>query len=249
MFALATAVSYVLGVVSSLIFPVLGAPGVSALYVAAAIYVPLAIWMGMWGVLAGYISCFFLGLYPNGYSPIVSAVWALADLLEALIPLLFFKFLKVDPDFTVKREWAVKFFRPILILGAVILILGIAIQATLGASYGEPFTTFYVTCYYIGIALASAGVIMGLFVGDPKTWGTYIVGGIILPSIVSGWWGAGSLTIFNFPPPLPESLFWTIFTGWAIGDLIVLSVIGTALLVELTSFIKKTPIYVEGWWA
>ncbi|MEM3982267.1 MAG: hypothetical protein QXM71_06105 [Thermofilum sp.] len=47
-FVLATAVSYVLAVVSSMIFPVLGAPGVSALYVAAAIYVPLGVWMGMW---------------------------------------------------------------------------------------------------------------------------------------------------------------------------------------------------------
>jgi len=63
-FAFATAISYVLGVISSLIFPVLGAPGVSALYVAAAIYVPLGVWMGMWGALAGYVSCFSWGFIP-----------------------------------------------------------------------------------------------------------------------------------------------------------------------------------------
>ncbi|MEM0087595.1 MAG: hypothetical protein QXK85_01355, partial [Thermofilum sp.] len=85
-FVLATAVSYVLAVVSSMIFPVLGAPGVSALYVAAAIYVPLGVWMGMWGALAGYLSCFFLGLYPSGYTLIQSFIWSWADFIEALVP-------------------------------------------------------------------------------------------------------------------------------------------------------------------
>jgi len=90
-FAFATAISYVLAVVSSLIFPVLGAPGVSALYVASAIYVPLGVWMGLWGALAGYLSCFFLGLYPSGYSVVQSLIWSVADFIEAFIPALIYR--------------------------------------------------------------------------------------------------------------------------------------------------------------
>ena len=102
LFAFATAVSYVLAMLSNIIAPVLGAPGVSSLYVASAVYVPLGIWMGMWGCLAGYLSCFMLGL-SSGYTPIQSFIWSWADFIEAFIPMLVFKLLKVDPDFTVKR--------------------------------------------------------------------------------------------------------------------------------------------------
>ncbi len=248
-FSFATAISYVLGVLSSLIFPVLGAPGVSALYVAAAVYVPLGIWMGMWGALAGYFSCFLLGLYPSGYSVIQSLVWAFADFIEALIPAIAFRLLKVDPDFTVKRPGYAKLLPFFVVSGTVLIILGITVQVLWGATLGEPFVTFYVYSVYIGTALAVIGIIMGMLAGDPKTWGVYAVSGIILASVFSGLWGAGTLTIFNFPPPLPSELFMPVFIGWVMGDLIVLSTIGTALLVALTPVIKRTAIYAEKWFA
>jgi len=244
---LATAIAYVLAVLSSLIFPVLGAPGVSALYVAAAVYVPLGIWMGMWGALAGYFSCFFLGLYPSGYTVIQSAVWSFADFIEAFIPALLFRLLKVDPDFTVRRGTAAKLFPFFVSLGSAILILGIVIQVLWGF-LGEPFTTIYVGSVYTGSALALIGVVLGLLTGNARTWGTYIAG-VILTSLLSGIWGAGTLTLWNFPPPLPAELFWPVFTGWVLGDLIVLSVLSTAILVALTPVFKRTGLYVEGWWS
>ncbi|RLE82803.1 MAG: hypothetical protein DRJ51_00600 [Thermoprotei archaeon] len=248
-FSLATAISYVLGVVSSIIFPVLGAPGVSALYVAAAIYVPLGIWMGMWGALAGYISCFFLGIWPSGYTPIQSFIWAWADFLEALMPVLFFRLLKVNPDFTLKKPKYAKAMALLIVSGSLLLILGIGVQVAFGQYYGEPFTTFYVYSVYIGTLLAVIGIITSMFAGDPKTWVTYAISGVILASLVSGIWGAGTLTLWNLPPPLPAGLFYIVFTGWVIGDMIVLSTIGTALLVTLTPLIKRTGIYVKGWWS
>ncbi|RLE64981.1 MAG: hypothetical protein DRJ47_06360 [Thermoprotei archaeon] len=248
-FALATAVSYVLGVVSSLIFPVLGAPGVSALYVAAAIYVPLGIWMGLWGALAGFISCFFLGLWPSGYTPIQAFVWALADFIEALIPALFFKLLKIDPDFTLKKPKYTKLMAVLIVFGALLLLLGVGVQVTLGQAFGEPFTTFYVYTVYIGSLLAALGIIVSIFIGDPKTWVTYAISGILLASLFSGLWGAGSLTLWNFPPPAPPEAFYVIFTGWVIGDIIVLATVGTAMLVTLTPLIKRTGLYVKGWWS
>jgi hypothetical protein len=246
-FVFATAVAYVLAVVSSLIFPVLGAPGVSALYVAAAVYVPLGVWMGMWGALAGYFSCLFLGLYPSGYTLVQSIVWSFADFIEALIPALLFRALRIDPDFTVKRGWAAKIFPLLISLGTIILLLGVVVQVLWGR-LGEPFISVYVYSVYTGLALAVLGLIMGLFVGDKKTWATYIVS-VVLTSVASGLWGAGTLTVFNFPPPLPSEAFWPVLVGWVAGDLIVLSVLSTALLVALTPVFKRTGLYVEGWWA
>ncbi|PLJ78224.1 hypothetical protein [Infirmifilum sp. SLHALR2] len=246
-FVLATAIAYVLAVLSSLIFPVLGAPGVSALYVATAVYVPLGVWMGMWGALAGYFSCFFLGLYPSGYTVIQSAIWSFADFIEAFIPALIFRLLRVDPNFAVKRGKAAKLFPVFVSLGSIILILGIVVQVLWGA-LGEPFTTFYVGSVYTGLALAVVGIVLGLLVGDAKTWGAYTAG-IILTALLSGIWGAGTLTVFNFPPPLPAELFWPVFTGWVIGDLIVLSVLSTPILTALTPIFKRTGLYVEGWWS
>ena len=247
-FAFATAVSYVLAVVSSLIFPVLGAPGVSALYIASGIYVPLGVWMGVWGGLAGYLSCFFLGLYPSGYSIIQSLVWSVADFIEAMIPGLIFRALRIDPDFTIKREKPAKLFPVFVSVGTILLLLGVVVQVLWGACLGEPFTTFYVYSVYLGTALAVIGIVLGLLAGDKKTWGAYI-GGIIISASLSGLWGAATLTLFNFPPPLPAELFWPILVGWVSSDLIVLSVVSTALLVALTPVFKRTGLYVEGWWA
>lgn len=247
-FAFATAISYVLAVISSMIFPVLGAPGVSALYVAAAIYVPLGVWMGMWGCLAGYISCFFLGLYPSGYTPIQSFIWSWADFIEAFVPALVFRALKVDPDFTAKRPLAAKLLPVFISTGSVSILVGVVIQVLWGQYYGEPFTTAYVALVYLGTALAAIGILMGLLAGHAKTWIAQIVGGIIGSSICSGIWGAGSLTLWNMPPPLPADLFWPIFVGWVLGDLIVLSALGTALLVALTPVFKRTGLLVRGWW-
>jgi len=54
--------------------PVPPAPGVSGLYVAAAVFVPLALWFGVWGSIAGYLSCVFMALYV-GYSLEFALVW------------------------------------------------------------------------------------------------------------------------------------------------------------------------------
>lgn len=248
LFAFATAVSYVLAVISSLIFPVLGAPGVSALYIAAAIYVPLGIWMGLWGCLAGYISCFFLGLYPSGYTLVQSFIWSWADFIEALIPLLIFKALMVDPDFTAKRPRAAKLLPLFIASGTAILFIGVTIQVLWGATYGEPFTTIYAASVYLGLALACIGIVLGLIAGHARTWIAYILG-VVGASFGSGIWGAGTLTLWNLPPPLPAELFWPVFVGWVVGDLIVLSVISTALLVALTPVFKRTGLLVRGWWA
>jgi ABC-type lipoprotein release transport system permease subunit len=117
-----------------------------------------------------------------------------------------------------------------------------------GVAYGEPFTTIYVVLVYLGAALAVVGIILGLLAGNARTWLAQILS-IIATGVCSGLWGAGRLTIFNFPPPLPAELFWPVFVGWVLSDYIVLSVISTALLIALTPVFKRTGLLVKGWWA
>ena len=106
-FALATIVCTVLAIWAVVLAPS-SVAGVSGLYFAAAIYVPLALWFGVWGCLAGYASCVFMGLYLNftgvpGYSLGFVLVWALADFFEGFIPLLIYRSLKIKPALTLKQ--------------------------------------------------------------------------------------------------------------------------------------------------
>ena len=84
------------------------ATGVSGLYLAAAVYVPVALWFGIWGCLAGYFSCVFMGLDLNfigvpGYPLDFVLVWSLADFFEGFVPLLIYRSLKTKPVLNLKH--------------------------------------------------------------------------------------------------------------------------------------------------
>ena len=111
-FIVATIVCTVLAIYAVVAAPVDStagaATGVSGLYLAAAVYVPLALWFGIWGCLAGYASCVFMGLYLNslgvpGYTLDFILVWSLADFFEGLVPLLIYRSLKTKPTLKLKR--------------------------------------------------------------------------------------------------------------------------------------------------
>jgi hypothetical protein len=53
-FAVATVICTVLAIWAVVLAPVESVAGVSGLYIAAAVYVPLALWFGVWGCLAGF---------------------------------------------------------------------------------------------------------------------------------------------------------------------------------------------------
>ena len=109
-FVVATVVCTVLAIWAVVSAPVEQAPvlGVSGLYIAAAVYVPLALWFGVWGCFAGYASCVFMGLYLNslgvpGFTLEFVIVWSLADFFEGFVPLLIYRRLKMKPTSELKR--------------------------------------------------------------------------------------------------------------------------------------------------
>ncbi len=225
---IATIVCTVLAIWAVVEAPVPPAPGVSGLYVAAAVFVPLALWFGLWGVLAGYLSCIFMALY-IGYTPEFAVLWSLADLFEGLIPLLAFRLLKVEPDYSLRKPKIT--YGLTALLAATFVVSAVATTLT--------YTEVFVATFFVGIAIMT----MQAIIEDKKTWIMWIIFGVLVASIVSGVFGVGALAGFG---NIPMTIFPTVLFGWVFGDIIVLATIGTVLMVTLTPAIKRMRAYVKG---
>ena len=229
-FAVATAVCTVLAIYAVILAPV-GSPGavtgVSGLYLAAAVYVPLALWFGVWGCLAGYLSCVFMGIYLGMSLPFV-LVWSLADFFEGFVPLLIYRSLKTKP--------VLEFKRPQITYGLNALLVLVLVSSAIALVYSH--TLAFVATFALSIVF----VLGQALVEDRKTWLTWLPIGVFLASIVSGLFGVGAMAIFG---SIPVEAFPTVFFGWVFGDIIVLATLGTILTVTLTPFIVKSKIYVK----
>lgn len=226
-FVVATLICTVLAIWAVVLAPVESVTGVSGLYIAAAVYVPLALWFGVWGCLAGYVSCVFMGLY-LGYSLPFVTVWALADFFEGFIPLLIYRSLKTKPTLDLKR--------PRLTYGLNAL-LGLVLVGS-AAAFVLSQTTLFILTFIVSILL----LLVQASVEDRKTWVTWLIVGVFLASMVSGLFGVGALVAFG---NIPTLAFPAVFFGWVFGDIIVLATLGTMLTVVLTPLIIKSKIYVR----
>jgi hypothetical protein len=228
--AVTTVICTVLAIWAVISAPVSFVPGVSGLYIAAAVFVPLALWFGVWGCIAGYLSCVFLGLY-SGYSLEFTLVWALADLFEGLVPLLIYRQLNL-------KHAVLK--KPNITYALSAVLVGDLMVSALAAMYALP--EIFVLTFAVGIA------VLGLQAAfeDRKTWLTWLFVGVFAASLVSGIFGVGALTAFD---SVPVGAFPTVFFGWVFGDIIVLSTLGTVLTILLTPYIMKTRTYVRGYFS
>ncbi|PVX24387.1 MAG: hypothetical protein CW716_10180, partial [Candidatus Bathyarchaeum sp.] len=148
--------------------PVPPAPGVSGLYVAAAVFVPLALWFGVWGSIAGYLSCVFMGLYV-GYTLEFALVWSLADLFEGLIPLLAIRALKVDLNYDFKK--------PKITYGLTALLMTVFVVSA--AATILTLTEVFIVTFVAALAL----LIVQTLVDDKKTWSMWIIFGVFVASV------------------------------------------------------------------
>jgi hypothetical protein len=226
-FAVATVVCTVLAIWAVVLAPVGSVSGVSGLYIAAAVYVPLALWFGMWGCFAGYLSCVFMGLYLGVPLPFV-LVWALADFFEGFVPLLIYRSLKTKPALALRRPKATYGLN--VLLAADLVVSAVALMTSLN--------DIFIATFVVGIAL----LLVQASVEDRKTWITWLVVGVLVASVVSGVFGVGALAAFG---SIPMSIFPSVFFGWVFGDIIVLATLGTILTVSLTPLIIKSKIYVR----
>ena len=230
-FAIATVVCTALALWAVVLAPVNFAPGVSGLYIAAAVYVPLALWFGVWGVLAGYLSCVVLGL-SIGYSPGFTLLWSLGDMFEGLVPLMAFRLLKVEQNYHLKK--------PAITYGLTGLLVATFVIAATAMILN--LTEVFIATFFVGIAVMT---VQALF-GDKKTWGMWIIFGVLIASFISGVVGVGAMAGFG---KTSMAEFPTALYAWVVGDIIVLATIGTALMVSSTSAIKRTAAYVKAYFS
>jgi len=226
-FIVATVICTALAIWAVILAPVAPVPGVSGLYIAAAVYVPLALWFGVWGCLAGYLSCVFMGLF-LGYSLPFVLVWGLADFFEGFVPLLIYRSLKIKPALALRRPrltYGLNVFLALDLFGSAIALV-------------FSLTSVFVATFIIGIAL----LIVQASIEDHKTWITWLIAGVFVASIVSGVFGVGALAAFG---NIPMSIYPMVFFGWVFGDIIVLSTLGTIITVILTPKIIKSRVYVR----
>ncbi len=236
-FAVATLICTVLAIYAVVAAPVTSeagtATGVSGLYFAAAVYVPLALWFGIWGCLAGYVSCVVMGLYLGsigvpGYTLEFVLVWSLADFFGGFIPLLIYRSLKTKPTLSLKQ--------PKVTYGLNALLLGVLVASAFALVYS--YTWAFIATFAASITL----VLFQAAVEDRKTWLTWLPIGVLLASVVSGAFGVGAMAAFGM---IPLSIFGSVFFGWVFGDIIVLATLGTLLTVMLTPFVVRSKIYVR----
>jgi len=228
-FAAATAACTVLAIWAVISAPVdqASALGVSGLYLAAAVYVPLALWFGVWGCLAGYLSCLFMGFYVGLPLPYL-LVWALADFFEGFVPLLIYRSIKMKPATQLKH--------PKVTGGLSVLLIVDVVVSALALVYGT--TEVFIATFVVSIL---ALVVQAAF-EDRKTWFTWLFAGVFVASLVSGVFGVGAMAAFGV---IKMGAFSSVFFGWVLGDIIVLATVGTVLTITLTPYLMKTRAYVH----
>jgi len=218
-FAIVTGVCTVLAIFAVIAAPVPPAPGVSGLYIAAAVYVPVALWFGMWGALAGYVSCVLLGI--NTGMPILFVLWwSVADFFEGLVPLALFRLFNVDLDFKFQHRGTANTILLLLVVDLVVAALCTASPAVAGALgqvtlFGQKFGLLYLLSFLVAAGLMVATIV----VTKSRAWTFYVLFGVLLCSIIAGLVGASVVALAEM-------------SG---GTTLALAIVGVAIVVVTTA--------------
>ncbi|TXT60602.1 MAG: conserved membrane protein of unknown function [Promethearchaeota archaeon] len=229
--ALATGVSAILAIYAVIAAPVAPFPGVSGLYLAAAIYVPLSLWLGVWGCLVGYFSQLILALVTTPFGA-WGLLWSFADFIEGLIPLLAFRLFKADVDIGKDLENPQALY---IILGVLVVNLIVNAFAT-----ALVITALWIITFILAIGLLA----LMYYFNRSKSLLLFIIFGIFGASIGSALIGVWIPILGGFAP---AEGFWVGVIGWFSGDVIVLSAIATPMMITLTGRVKETSVFVEKW--
>ena len=101
---------------------------------------------------------------------------------------------------------------------------------------------------------AEAGVPMlayRIFKFDPelktkRDWTGHIVFNCLLAPFASAWTGVPWLLWFGI---FPIEVFWIAWAGWFLSDVIVAAIISTIALKVFSGYLKKTALFIPGYWS
>lgn len=134
-----------------------GTSGVAYVYIAVAFMILFTLWFGAYGAIAAYIGSLLGGVLTTpGFlqHPEIAVIWAVAGLLQVLIPLIAVRKFEVDLTLPNRRDWT------------IILLFAVLINNLVGAAWGA-FT----------LSLLGPVNVAGVF----STW---LVGNIIITIII-----------------------------------------------------------------
>jgi len=138
------------------IFPA-SADGVSLIYIAVAFMILFTLWFGAYGAIAAYIGTLLGGMLSTAslqQHPEVAVLWAVAGLLQVLIPLVAVRVFEVNLTMESRRDWT------------VVLLFGVLINNVIGAGLGA-----------FALSLITSGTMAGIF----STW---LIGNIIVTILI-----------------------------------------------------------------
>jgi hypothetical protein len=104
-----------------------GIGGIALIYIAVPFMILFTLWFGAYGAIAAYAGTFLAGILTTEsllQRPEIAAVWAVAGLLQALIPLVAVRMFGVDLTLVNRRDWT------------IILLFAVLINNVAGAAWG-----------------------------------------------------------------------------------------------------------------
>jgi len=104
-----------------------GTSGVSLVYIAVAFMILFTLWFGAYGAIAAYIGMLLGGVLTTEsllQHPEIAVIWAVAGLLQVLIPLVAVRKFGVDLTLKNRRDWT------------IILLFAVLINNLVGAAWG-----------------------------------------------------------------------------------------------------------------
>jgi hypothetical protein len=104
-----------------------GTSGVALVYLAVVTMILSALWFGAYGAIAAYIGTLLGGLISTPglvQRPEIAVIWAVAGLLQVLIPLVAVRMFEVDLTLPNRRDWA------------IVLLFAVLINNIAGAAWG-----------------------------------------------------------------------------------------------------------------
>jgi hypothetical protein len=95
-----------------------GTSGVTLVYIAVAFMILFTLWFGLYGAIAAYIGSLLGGVLAMEsllQHPEIAVIWAVAGLLEVIIPLVAVRKFDVDLTLPGRRDWTIVFLFAVLI--------------------------------------------------------------------------------------------------------------------------------------
>ena len=147
----------------SVTFLTTGTSGVALVYLAVVTMILSTLWFGAYGVIAAYVGTLLGGLLSTPVlvqHPEIAVIWAIAGLLQVIIPLVAVRMFGVDLTLANRRDWT------------IVLLFAVLINNLVGAAWGAfslsllpgqiNFTSVFLSWLISNIVLTLITVPLGL---------------------------------------------------------------------------------------